>query len=186
MECALDATGRRDLYRLVARLLGEEIDAPLYRRLLAAQGEAHPWIEAEIAGLPEQAALEALHSEYCRLLVGPYPQCPPFASVVRGEAMLGGRARISLDELLASLGLVVDTHARIPSSDHVAVVFAALAELSDPAQIAACLRDVVLPWVPGWLSALERAAERALFRTLARVAIALLEEEQMSLIQTNH
>jgi TorA maturation chaperone TorD len=178
MLSALDTASRRELYLLVARLLGREVDASLYRRLLATQSDALLWIEPEIAELPEHAAIEALEIEYCRLFVGPNPVCPPFASVARGEALLGGRARTDIDELLVSRGLRIDAHARIASPDHAAVVFAVLAEISDPDAARACLRTFVLPWVPTWLAKLEQETERALFRTLARVAGALIEEEQ--------
>lgn len=178
MPFTLDAAARRDLYLLIARLFREEVDAPLYRRLLATQSAALRWIEPAIAELPEERALEELETEYCRLFIGPNPVCPPFASVARGEALLGGRARTVIDELLALHGLTVAAHARIASPDHVAVVFAVLAELSDRDAANDCLRRFVLPWVPRWLSVLEHGAERVLFRTLAHIAAALIEEEQ--------
>jgi TorA maturation chaperone TorD len=175
----LEAPARRDLYLLIARLFREEVDAPLYRRLLATQSDALLWIEPAIAALTEARALEELETEYCRLFIGPDPVCPPFASVARAEALLGGRARTTVDELLASHGLAIDPGARIASPDHVAVVFAALAELSDPDAIRVCLHRLVLPWVPGWLSALELHAERALFRTLSRLATAVIEQDHL-------
>jgi TorA maturation chaperone TorD len=178
MPFALDATARRVLYLLISRLFREEVDAPLYRRLLATQSDALRWIEPEIAKLPEEVAIEVLETEYCRLFVGPNPVCPPFASVARGEALLGGRARTEIDELLASRGLRIDPRARIASPDHVAVVFAVLAELSDADPACSRLHNLVLPWVPSWLSRLEHEAERSLFRTLARVAKALIDEDQ--------
>lgn len=180
MDPALDPTARRDLYQLVARLFREEVDAPLYRRLLATQSDALPWIEPEIAELPDRLAVEALETEYCRLFIGPLPVCPPFASVVRGEPLLGGRARTAIDDFLAARGLAVDVHARIASPDHVAVTFAVLGELSDPEAVQSYLRGFVLPWVPSWLSTLERKAERILFRTLARLARDLIDEDQPS------
>lgn len=178
MAFALDVAARRDLYLLIARLFREEVDAPLYRRLLATQSDALPWVEPALAALPEERALEELETEYCRLFIGPNPVCPPFASVAFGEALLGGRARTAIDELLALHGLTVATHARIASPDHIAVVFAVLAELSAPDAIRDCLCRFVLPWIPSWLSVLEHDAERALFRTLARLATALIEEER--------
>jgi len=177
MTSALDTAARHDLYLLVARLLREEVDAALYHRLIATQRDELRWIEPEIAELPEQLAVEVLATEYCRLFIGPDPVCPPFASAVRGEALLGGRARTDMAELLRSLDLTIDPRARIASSDHVAVVFAVLSELSDPGAIRACLHRFVSPWVPTWLSRLEREAERTLFRTLARVARALIDED---------
>jgi TorA maturation chaperone TorD len=180
MVPALDPTARQDLYLLVARLFREEVDAPLYRRLLATQSDALPWIEPDIAELPDQFAVEALETEYCRLFVGPQPVCPPFASVVRGEPLLGGRARTAIDEFLAARCLAVDAHVRIASPDHVAVTFAVLAELSDPEAVQSYLHGFVLPWVPNWLSTLERKTERILFRTLARLARDLIDEDQSS------
>ena len=180
MTPTLAPTARRDLYLLVARLFREEVDAPLYRRLLTTRSDALPWIEPEIAELPDRLAIETLEIEYCRLFIGPQPVCPPFASVVRGEPLLGGRARTAIDEFLAAHGLAVDAHARIASPDHVAVMFAILAELSDPEAVQSYLRGFVLPWVPSWLSALERKAARILFRTLARLARDLIDEDQAS------
>lgn len=177
MPFALDTAARRDLYLLIARLFREEVDAPLYRRLLATQCDSLLWIEPAIAELPEARALEALETEYCRLFIGPNPMCPPFASVARGEAVLGGRARSAIDDFLALHGLTVEARARIASPDHIAVVFAILAELSDPGITRDYLRRFVLPWVPSWLSTLEHGAECALFRTLACVATALIDEE---------
>jgi TorA maturation chaperone TorD len=178
MPTALDAAARRDLYLLVARLFREEVDAPLYGRLLATQGGTLLWIEPEIAALPVGVAVELLETEYCRLFVGPDPVCPPFASVVRGEPLLGGRARTAVNEFLDLHGLAIDARARLASPDHIAVVFAVLAELPDPDAVRACLHSLVLPWVPSWLSRLERESERVLFRTLVRVARALIDEDQ--------
>lgn len=178
------ASARRELYLLVARLFRDEVDAPLYRQLLATQSAALPWLEPALTELPEARALEALAVEYCRLFIGPNPVCPPFASVARGEALLGGRARATLDELLAAHDLAIDADARIASPDHIAVVYALLAELSDRDAIRECLRRLVLPWVPQWLATLERETARTLFRTLARLATALIEEEQSELNDT--
>jgi TorA maturation chaperone TorD len=175
---SIDAPARRNLYLLISRLFREEVDAELFRRLLAASSEAIPWIESSLSALPEGRAIEELQAEYCRLFIGPNPPCPPFASVARGEALLGGRARAVLGDLLATHGLEVDLGARIASADHIAVVFALLAELSEPTAIHDCLSRLVLPWIPDWLAALEQEARREMFRTLARVASVLIEEEQ--------
>lgn len=174
-----DATARRELYLLLARLLGEEPDISLYRGLLSTQGVALPWIEPEIAALPDRLALEALEMEYCRLFVGPYPACPPYASVLRGEAILGGRARSSIEDYLAARGIVANAQSRVASPDHVAIAFAVLAELTEPNEICGWLRDFVLPWVPSWLSTLEVTAERVLFRTVARLGQAVIAEDRV-------
>ena len=178
MTAALALTARRDLYLLLARLLGKELDAPLYHRLLDTQSDALRWIEPELAELPDERALDALDTEYCRLFIGPPPACPPYASVVRGEAVLGGRARTSIDEFLADHGLAVDAHVRIVSSDHVAIAFATLAELSAEDAISTWLRDFVAPWVPGWLSVLETKTDRQLFRAVAHLGTALIAEDR--------
>ena len=178
MAATLAPTARRDLYGLVARLLGEEVDAPLYHHLLSTQSDALRWIEPELVRLPSERALETLDTEYCRLFLGPPPMCPPYASVLRGEAVLGGRARTRVDDFLAACGLAVDAHARIASSDHVAVAFAVLAELSEEDAISTWLRDFVAPWVPHWLSVLAARTERQLYRTVADIGNALIEEDR--------
>ena len=178
MTATLAPTARRDLYALVARLLGEELDAPLYHRLLSTQSDALRWMEPELAELPSERAMEALDTEYCWLFLGPPPQCPPYASVLRGEAVLGGRARTRVDDFLATHGLAIDAHARIASSDHVAVVFATLAEVTAEDAISIWLRDFVVPWVPQWLSMLESKTERQLYRTVAHIGNALIAEDR--------
>ena len=178
MTAPLAPTARRDLYALVARLLGEELDAPLYHRLLSTQSDGLRWIEPELAELPSERVLEVLDTEYCRLFLGPVPQCPPYASVLRGEAVLGGRARTRVDDFLAACGLAVDAHARIASSDHVAVAFATLGELAADDAITTWLRDFVAPWVPRWLSELETKTERQLYRTVAHIGNALIADDQ--------
>jgi TorA maturation chaperone TorD len=175
---SLEAPARRNLYLLISRLFREEVDTELFRQLLASHSEAMPWIEPALSALPEERAIEELQAEYCRLFIGPNPPCPPFASVARGEALLGGRARTVLDEMLTIHRLSVDPDARIASPDHIAVVFAILAELSEPAAIHDCLSRLVLPWVPDWLATLEQEAGREMFRTLARVAAVVIEEDQ--------
>lgn len=174
----LASTARRDLYALVARLLGEELDAPLYDRLLSTQSDALRWIEPELAELPSERVLDTLATEYCRLFLGPPPQCPPYASVLRGEAVLGGRARTRVDDFLTAHGLAINAHARIASSDHVAVAFGALAELTAEDAIGAWLRDFVAPWVPQWLSVLATRTERQLYRTVADIGNALIAEDR--------
>jgi TorA maturation chaperone TorD len=178
VTATLAPTARRDLYALVARLLGEELDAPLYHRLLSMQSDTLRWIEPELAELPSDRALEALDTEYCRLFLGPPPVCSPYASVLRGEAVLGGRARTRVDDFLAASGLAVDARARIASSDHVAVAFATLAELSAEEAITTWLRDFVAPWVPQWLCVLETSAERQLYRVVAHIGNALIAEDR--------
>jgi TorA maturation chaperone TorD len=173
---SLNTTARRDLYLLISRLLREEVDAPLYRSLLATQGEDLLWIESAIASLPEEQALEQLAIEYCRLFVGPNPECPPFASMALGEALLGGRSRTIIDEVLTLHGLAIDSEARIASPDHVAVLFAALGEVSDIETAHESLRSLISPWMPSWLAILEQHARCAVFRTTSRLAAALIEE----------
>jgi TorA maturation chaperone TorD len=178
VTATLAPTARRDLYALVARLLGEELDARQYEILLSTQSDALRWIEPELAELSSERALEVLDTEYCRLFLGPRPPCPPYASVLRGEAVLGGRARTRVDDFLAVHGLAVDAQARIASSDHVAVAFATLAALPAEDAIRTWLRDFVLPWVPQWLSVLETKTERQLYRSVAHIGSALIAEDR--------
>jgi TorA maturation chaperone TorD len=182
MTAPLEATARRDLYALTARLFAAEVDAVLYRAL-AAQ-DALGLIDAALSAMGEARALEALAVEFCRLFIGPQPLCVPYASAYRGEALLGGRARTRLEAFLRRVGFTFDAVAmRIASPDHLAVELAVLAHLyarTDTAAIHEFLRDHVLPWAPAYCEQVASVAALGFYRTAARLVAALLAEEESS------
>lgn len=192
---AIDAAARRDLYGLCARILASEIDAELLRRLgsaeLAISGIS--LVDDDLRAADQAAALDELAAEYCRLFVGPQPAAPPYASVQRGEVMLGGRSRARLLELMDKHGLeVADTGVAIASPDHAAVMVALLATLyaeaaaaTDPSDASAAigaarelLTDCVLPWMPAYLDRLAGVATREPYRSVSTLLAALLEQER--------
>lgn len=178
MSVGLEATARRDLYALTARLFAAEVDRALYRALAAQDGLG--LIDATLHALGEERALAALAVEFCRLFIGPQPLCPPYASVYRGEALLGGRARTALEAFMQRLDFSWDERAtRIASPDHIAVELAILAHLyarDDAMSVHEFLRDHVLPWVPAYCEAVAAAATLSLYRTAARLVAALLAD----------
>jgi TorA maturation chaperone TorD len=101
MTAPLEATARRDLYALTARLFMAEVDVALYRAL--AVQDALGLIDVELSAMGEEQALEALAVEFCRLFIGPQPLCVPYASAHRGEALLGGRAPVWRPSCTASV-----------------------------------------------------------------------------------
>ncbi|HEU5157710.1 MAG TPA: molecular chaperone TorD family protein [Streptosporangiaceae bacterium] len=188
-----DVAAERELLLVTARLLAKEIDADLYRALLradagtsdetAAGGE--PLVDEEIRSLDEPRALEELSVEFCRLFVGPRPVCPPYESVYRGEAMVGGRAERRVQEFLRRHGMEAVLAAGLPvlSSDHLAVELAVLAHLypaaedargPDPRAARSFMASHVSTWAPAYLGGLRDAARLAPYRTIAGLAARLL------------
>ena len=155
-DAPVDAADRRDLYALAARLFAAEIDAPIYRQLASIRVElmGRPaglsFVEPDLDELGAEEAVEVLAVEYCRLFVGPRALCPPRDAAAN----------------LSSLAHLYDDLASGARPD---APLAAIREL---------LRDRVLPWMPRFLDDVERHAERVLYRSIARLTRALLEEER--------
>ncbi len=203
---------RRDLYALAARLFATEVDAELYRQLTSesveqlCQSAGLVFVEPELCELGAERAIEELAVEYCRLFIGPRPLCPPFASTTLGEALLGGRSRRRIEEIMDVHGVVVAEEAKLASSDHVAVELSVLAHLYDelaaaseaPAgdtapsgELVAAVRTFlvghVLTWMPQFLDEVERHAGRALYRSIAQLTQSLLQEErELSCLEGDH
>jgi len=192
----LDAASKRDLYALGARVFAMEIDAELLGRLVASHSTSEmPLLDDELVALDRDHALEELAAEYCRLFIGPRPPCPPFASVHRGEALLGGRSGARLLELFERHGLELLDVPAIASADHVAVPLAALATLYGETAIAATEADAaparqatqellakcVLPWIPDYLALVTMHARREPYTSVAKLLAALLEQEREEL-----
>lgn len=194
---AIDAAARRDLYALCARILASEIDAELLRRLCSAELAASglTLVDDDLRALDEATALDELAAEYCRLFVGPQPVAAPYASVQRGEVLLGGRSRARLLELMDKHGLEVETGISIASPDHAAVMVALLATLyaeaagaTEPAEAASAisaarelLTGCVLPWMPAYLDRLADVASREPYRSVSMLLAALLDQEREEL-----
>jgi TorA maturation chaperone TorD len=179
MTSALAPGARRDLYALTARFFAAEVDATLYRGLMAQ--DTLGLLDAELRLLGEAQALEALAVEFCRLFIGPQPLCVPYASAQRGEALLGGRTRTRLDAFMQRVGFVYDATAmRLASPDHLAVELAVLAHLYDQDEVASTicefLQDHVLPWAPVYCARVATTTTLSLYRTAAQLVVALLED----------
>jgi TorA maturation chaperone TorD len=170
---------RSNAYALAARVFGAEIDLELYRRMREQAFLTDPELDA----LPDDQAVHELAVEYCRLFIGPLPECPPYASVHRREALLGGRARARMEALLERAGFEVDGAAPIASPDHISVPLALMAWAhaeEDPTDSLAreVLLQAILPWAPTYLEEVARCSRREIYRLIARMTSALLEEER--------
>ncbi|GAA3119513.1 hypothetical protein GCM10010466_07930 [Planomonospora alba] len=184
----------RGVFLLMSRLLGKEIDHALYRVLAAADARAAPsgplLIDAETRSMGEEEALRSLAAEYCRLFVGPRPVCPPYESVYRGEAVIGGRAehRIKMFMMRYRLGSTIPVDYPLLAYDHLAVGLALLHHLleacaepssSGPAQEQAeeavhRLMDDHLLWAPSFLQDLHSATRFAPYAGFADLTARLL------------
>jgi TorA maturation chaperone TorD len=178
------------LFSLCARLFAEEVDAPLYRALIAEplKGALAPlglrWVSAELEALGEGRALEELAAEYCRLFVGPSPACPPYHSAFSGAALLGARHAKRVEELAARHELEVVLPPRIVSADHIAIELALLAAAlgravddeapSHDSAARELTERLLLPWLPEFLTTLAGAAVHAPYTTMSALLPGLL------------
>lgn len=162
--------------RLGARLFAHEVDARLYRQLLGADKTTvggHSFLEAGAADRSEAEALEDLAEEFCRLFIGPQPECPPYASAHQGEVKLGGRTAPAVDDFMARHGVrpVIGEHDAVLEHDHLSVELALLAhfyqaafedgpEGREEAWAAAqeLLHHHIWPWADGYLKHVSDAA----------------------------
>lgn len=188
-EHAASRTAQAQLLALCARLLAEEVDAPLYRALATEpmQSALAPlcgaFIDAELAAHGEARALEILAVEYCRLFVGPNPVCPPYHSAFRGEALLGARHAARVQELAARHELELVLPSRIVSADHIAMELSLLAaalarppDAAHPERAGDELMTVLLaPWAQDFAASLAAAAQLPLYRAVALLLQALLQ-----------
>lgn len=119
----------RDLCLLASRLLAVEVDVALLARLR----DAPDLLDPAVARLGDDAAIEELAVEYCRLFIGPDPVCVPYAGAHTGGHRLGGRSEQEFVAFLDRAGL--DPRAapalRLLGADHLAVGMAVLAHLHD-------------------------------------------------------
>ncbi|WP_440072768.1 TorD/DmsD family molecular chaperone [Streptosporangium sp. OZ121] len=191
------ATGR-DLFLLTSRLLSKEIDQPLYRALLTADPEGTPaedrLIDEQTGAMDEPDALRTLSVEFCRLFVGPYPACPPYASIHRGEPLVGGRADHAIRDFMTRHRLQAEPPGghTLLAYDHLGVglallhhllrdwergVSAACPEDEDRHAVRELLEDHLLPWAPSYLHDLHGAALHAPYGIVAQLTGRLLADE---------
>lgn len=193
----LDPSARRDLYALVARLFANEMDVDLYRRLVAADDAAAEaaaglaLIDPAVRALNERDAVKALAVEFCRLFIGPRPECLPYASVQRGQALLGGSAASRIEAFMARCGLAarLGPNSVVLTPDHLAVELMLLSRLYDfeTSGLAATptgvdvvearrelLSDHVLPWAPSFLERVGSCARLEPYPAAARLGKMLL------------
>lgn len=175
------------VYRLASRLLASEIDTPLFARLRDGG-----LLDDAALALPEREALDTLAAEFCRLVIGPEPVCLPYASVQRGEALLGSRAEQEITAFVRQHGLAVALapDVAVLSNDHLSVQLALLAHLHDVASRARATADVVAegavaelveqhlrPWAVTTAETIADAAEWEPYRSVFGMTAGLLREE---------
>ncbi len=158
------------VYRLASRLLACEIDAPLFGRLRDGG-----LLDDAALALPEREALDTLAAEFCRLVIGPDPVCLPYASVQRGEALLGSRAEQEVTAFVRrqSLDIQLAPDVAVLSNDHLSVQLALLAHLHGTDAATELVERHLRPWAVTTLETLADAAEwepyRSTFATTAEL-----------------
>ncbi|RVX39798.1 TorA maturation chaperone TorD [Nonomuraea polychroma] len=192
-----ELSARRNLYELASRILSREIDPPLYRALQTAETELTDESSGAMLISPhleqggEEHALEALCVEFCRLFIGPHALCPPYESIQRGEAMLGGRAERAFTHFLYRHGLqpAVPQDLPILATDHLSVQLAVLSHLHDRTLrsgstpetrhiVEELLNEHVLPWAPAYLDTIRSATDLNPYQLIAEVTAQFLRTEQ--------
>ncbi|MGQ0842333.1 TorD/DmsD family molecular chaperone [Actinokineospora sp.] len=180
------------LLSLCSRILAAEIDAVLYRRLLdSTDADSPPLLGADIAGLDEQAGITELAVEFCRLFVGPRPECPPYPSAYGAGRLLRGDSERRFTEFLSARDLRVEILSpfKFLSDDHIAVQLAAVVTLTQivgderlpsttraPAASAVsilCQRHLH-PTLPDFTAALTKSARLAPYTTVGAVLLPAL------------
>lgn len=170
------ALDRAAVYRLLAELFAAEPDADLLALACTVPELAPHATQADAAGYTHVFVLNAY----------------PYASVyLEPDAAIGGARAGFTRGVLEALGLEVDPGT---AADHVAVLLAALAALSereadDGERLAVerarhaqrtLLAEHLLPWLPHFLDAVQRT-DRGLYRAAAALAARRLSEHARSL-----
>lgn len=189
-------TAQVGVYRLASRLLASEIDAALLARLHEAG-----LLDEELVALPKREALDTLATEFCRLVIGPDPVCLPYASVQRGETLLGSRAEQEVTAFVRRHGLDITLapDVAVLTHDHLSVQLALLAHLHSaatrcedvpraaitvppgsnhaPAAAAELVERHLAPWAVTTADVIADAATWEPYRSVLRTTAELLRDE---------
>ncbi|OLZ50167.1 TorD/DmsD family molecular chaperone [Amycolatopsis keratiniphila] len=169
------------VFRLAARLFAYEIDADLYHAMARNPITTETGILAAPASITQSEAevLEDMAAEFCRLFIGPQPECPPYASAHAGEVKLGGQAARRIDEFMARHGVhpEIGHQPAVLEHDHLSVELALLAHFCELAasnsshDSLGAARELVLdhlwPWADGYLDNLAALARHSPYGALA-------------------
>lgn len=180
-------TAHVGVYQLASRLLASEIDAPLLARLHDGR-----LLDDDLVALPKREALDTLAAEFCRLVIGPKPVCLPYASVQRGETLLGSRAEQEVTAFVRRHGLDITLaqDVAVLTHDHLSVQLALLAHLhseathGEDAPRAAATELVerhLAPWAVTTADAIADAAKWEPYRSVLGTTAELLRGELESL-----
>ncbi|WP_017559102.1 TorD/DmsD family molecular chaperone [Nocardiopsis baichengensis] len=178
---------------LASRLFAREVDDRAHRRLLSVASP--PLLPSEDA-VPQEALLDELAAEFCRLFIGPDPACPPYASVHLGRVKSGGRSAQAMEDFLNHRGLSADISPgdAIVDADHISIQLALLGHLLQEQhegtasglmtarEAGAATRELldahIMPWVPDYLDLLEHEARLLPYSALPSLCTACLQTVQ--------
>jgi TorA maturation chaperone TorD len=131
--------------------------------------------------------------EFCRLFIGPQPECPPYASAHQGEVKLGGRTAPAVDDFMARHDVrpVIGEHDAVLEHDHLSVELALLAhfyqaafengpEGREEAWAAAqeLLHHHIWPWADGYLKHVSDAARPGPYRAISSLLWDVLDNSR--------
>ena len=162
---SLNTIGREDgakqdaeMLPAALRLIASVFEREVSRELLTGLRERRADISTALGGDPlarldlqdEDAVIEALTVEYCRLFIGPRGHMPPVESVALGEGRFWGPATEAVSEFYRNAGFVRDSDASV-LPDHISMQLDFLATLEEqgrkePAKDFA--QEHVLRWLP--------------------------------------
>ncbi|REK22859.1 MAG: hypothetical protein DWQ42_16235 [Planctomycetota bacterium] len=182
------AAARSGMYRLLARLWLQEVDAALLAELCRQPlGEAFVAAGGVLPAASDEVTtvLEPLAVDYCRLFIGPSDHLPPYQSVWQ-TGQFQGATIPSLEAFIDVIGYDVD---RLPSGtmlDHLGVQLDMLGHVlgevatmpSDEAwQIADAFFYAHLRWPIELLTAAADRADSPFYRAVVEMTRAFLESE---------
>lgn len=188
-----ETRARLDLLALFSRLLAAEIDSVLYRRLVTLMDDQSPALMSpQLAHGDEQASITELSVEFCRLFVGPGPECPPYPSSYGVGRLLRGGPERQFGEFLAAHDLRVDVTGpfKFLSEHHFAVQLAAIVALGQVAldetqavairgQAASSVSELsvrhLLPALPDFADALVNSARFPPYTTVGAILVPTLD-----------
>ena len=182
------------VYRLLARLWMREVDLPLLQAL--ATPPLRDTFVAAGGVLPDsldQATIDELAIDYCRLLIGPTGHLPPYQSVWQ-SGQLQSQTVTSMQTFIEITGYQPPTESNLTLPDHLALQLDLASHIAEQFQFAAqdtsdvaTLADLRrtyfathLRWPSEFLQAVASRSDTAFYKSLASLTESFLQQEAES------
>ena len=189
-----DIAATANVYRLLARLWMREVDLPLLQALTTTT--LRDTFVGAGGALPDainQATVDELAIDYCRLLIGPTGHLPPYQSVWQ-SGQLQSQTVTSMQTFIEITGYQPTTESSLTLPDHLALQLDLASHIAEQFQHAdrntpdfATLDDLRrtyfathLQWPSEFLQAVASRSGTAFYRSLASLTASFLQQEAES------